>query len=202
MLMPFLYLLTSTVSPGPVTVLTIHNTSKYGRLSGISVALGGAAATVLFVVLAFLLTTNRSLGHISINTANYFQQISAVLILLMGLHAGYHSMVGSKQHDKELRYSNQRKQCFWAGFLLMLPHLPAAILFYTVILPQYANMNEPANMVLLMGLVKTILTISWYSALSFAAKPVQKWLSNVKIQRALEFGVACFLIITGITIFI
>jgi threonine/homoserine/homoserine lactone efflux protein len=201
--MPFLYLLTSTVSPGPVTVLTIHNTSKYGRLSGISVALGGAAATILFVVMAFLLTTNRSsLGHISINTANYFQQISAILILMMGLHAGYRSMVCGQQQDKALPHSSQRKQCFWAGFLLMLPHLPTAILFYTVILPQYAHLNDQANMVLLMGLLKIMLTIGWYSALSFAAKPIQKWLNNVKIQRALEFGVACFLIITGITILV
>lgn len=200
MLIPFLYLLTSTVSPGPVTVLTIHNTSRHGRLSGISVALGGAAATILFVAIAFLLTTNRSLSHISINTANFFQQVSAILILMMGLHAGYRSLVGGQQPDNQLPQSSQRKQCFWAGFLLMLPHLPAAILFYTVILPQYAS--DLANMVLLMGLLKIMMTVCWYSALSFAAKPIQKWLNNVKIQRALEFGVACFLVITGITILV
>jgi threonine/homoserine/homoserine lactone efflux protein len=142
------------------------------------------------------------LSHISINTANYFQQVSAILILLMGLHAGYRSIVGGQQPDNQLPSSSQHKQCFGAGFLLMLPHLPAAILFYTVILPQYASLNDLANMVLAMGLLKIMMTVGWYSALSFAAKPIQKWLNNVKIQRALEFGVACFLVITGITILV
>ena len=57
-------------------------------------------------------------------------------------------------------------------------------------------------MILFIGLLKIILTICLYSALSFTAKPIQKWFNNVKIQRALEFGVACFLVITGVTILV
>ena len=76
MLISFLYLLTSTVSPGPVTVLTIHNTSKHGRFPGMAVALCGAVTTAVFVVIAFVLTTNSYLSEISIHTANYFQQLT------------------------------------------------------------------------------------------------------------------------------
>jgi threonine/homoserine/homoserine lactone efflux protein len=202
MLIPFLYLLTSTVSPGPVTILTIHNTSKHGRLPGFAVALGGAVTTAVFVIIAFILTTNSYLNDISTNTANYFQQISAILILLMGLHTGYRSLFADPQQEKQLPHSSQIKQCFLTGFLLMLPHLPAAILFYTVILPQYANAANLTQMVFIMGLLKILMTVCWYTAISFAAKPIQKWLNNVKIQRVLEFGVACFLVVISITILV
>jgi len=202
MLIPFLYLLTSTVSPGPVTVLTIHNTSKYGRLPGIAVGLGGAVTTTVFVAIAFILTTNSYLNDISTNTANYFQQISAILILFMGLHAGYRSLFANPQQEDQLPHSSQIKQCFITGLLLMLPHLPAAILFYTVILPQYTHAGNLAQMVFVTGMLKILMTVCWYSAVSFAAKPIHKWLNNVKIQRALEFSVACFLVVISITILV
>lgn len=202
MLIPFLYLLTSTVSPGPVTVLTIHNTSKHGRLPGMAVALGGAVTTAVFAAIALMLTTNSFLSEISINTATYFQQVSGVLILLMGLHAGYRSLFATHRQEKQLSHSSQVKQCFLTGFLLMLPHLPAAILFYTIILPQYANAADLTKMVLMMGILKIMMTVCWYSAISFAAKPIQRWLNHAKIQRALEFSVACFLVVISITILI
>lgn len=202
MLIPFLYLLTSTISPGPVTVLTIHNTSKHGRLSGIAVALGGAITTAVFAAIAFLLTKNSYLSDITLNTANYFQQISGMLILLMGLHTGYRSLFTNPQQDKQLPHSSQVKLCFLTGLLLMLPHLPAAILFYIVILPQYAQATDLSKMVLMMGLVKIMMTICWYATVSFAAKPIQKWLNNKKIQRAVEFCVACFLVVISISILV
>lgn len=202
MLIPFFYLLISTVSPGPVTVLTIHNTTKHGRLPGIAVALGGAVTTALFAAIAFLLTTNSSLNHISLNTANFFQQVSGGLILLMGLHTGYRSLFNNHQQNNQLPHSSQVRKCFFAGLLLMLPHLPAATLFYTVILPQYAGAADLNKIILVMGLLKIMMTICWYSALAFATQPVQKWLNNVKIQRALEFGVACFLVVISITILV
>ena len=70
MLIPFLYLLTSTVSPGPVTVLTIHNTSKHGRLPGMAVAFGGAVTTAVFAAIALMLTTNSYLSDMVLMMGN------------------------------------------------------------------------------------------------------------------------------------
>jgi len=201
MFIPFMYLTASTLSPGAVTVLTIHNTTKNGRLAGIAVAAGGTVTTAVFVAIAFFFATNNSMSHISLDTANRYQQAGAILILLMGLHIAYRSLFGVQQQNSQPRNSGQIAKGFFTGMALMIPHFPPAILFYTVILPQHTNPSELTTSILFMGLFKIILTIFWYCTLSFAAKPIQKWLFNAQIQRIIEFGVACFLIGTSITLF-
>jgi len=202
MWIPLLYLITSTLSPGPVTVLTVHNTTRYGRLAGIAMAMGGSVTMAIFVAIASALTINNSMSHISVDTANLYQQVGAIFILLMGLHVGYRSLFGIEQQATRSLHSDQIAKSFFAGMALMAPYFPPAILFYTVILPQYANPANLNNTVLLMGLLKIIITFSWYSTLSFAAKSIQKWVFNAKIQRVVEFGVACFLISISITILV
>lgn len=201
MFVPFLYLIASTLSPGAVTVLTIHNTTRNGRLAGIAVAAGGTVTTAVFVTIAFIFTTNSSLNHISLDTATRYQQIGAILVLLMGLHIAYRSLFSPQQPKTQQRTSSQILKSFFSGMALMIPHFPPAILFYTVILPQYTNPAELTTAILFMGLFKIILTISWYVTLSLAAKPIQNWLFNPRIQRVIEFGVACFLIGTSVTLF-
>ena len=202
MWIPFLYLITSTLSPGPVTVLTVHNTTRYGRLAGIAVTMGGAVTMTIFVGIALALAINNSMSHISLDTANRYQQVGAILILLMGLHIGYRSLFGTQQQATRPLHSGQIAKSFFTGMALMMSYFPPAILFYTVILPRYADPANLNNTILLMGLLKIIITISWYSTLSFTAKSIQKWFFNPQFQRFVELGVACLLVGISITILV
>lgn len=202
MLVPFLYLIGSTLSPGPVAVLTIHNTTRHGRPAGIAVAMGGTVTMTICVVIALALAVNNSLGHVSLGTANLYQQVGAIFILIMGLHTGYRSLFGTQQRESRPTQSSQTIKSFITGMTLMMPYFPPAILFYTVILPQYANPANLNTIILFMGLFKIVITIGWYSTLSFAANSIQKWLFNARLQRLVEFSVACLLIVTSITILV
>jgi threonine/homoserine/homoserine lactone efflux protein len=70
---PVMYLVMSTFSLGPVTVLTIQNTTRYGRAAGTAVILGGALTTAVFVAVAIFLTAGK-LINASLPTANLYQQ--------------------------------------------------------------------------------------------------------------------------------
>ena len=88
---PLTYLLLSTLSPGLVTVLTIRNTTQYGRFAGTDVALGGATTTAVFVFISILLTGTQWVD-VPVSTADSYQQGGAIIILVMGLFTAYKSL--------------------------------------------------------------------------------------------------------------
>ena len=77
--------------------------------------------------------------------------------------------------------------------LLMLPYLPQAILFYTVILPQYAAPANLISTVLSMGLLKVLLTIIWYSTLSCLAIGFKDGFSKHRFNEPLASAFHVFL---------
>lgn len=198
---PIAYLVMSTLSPGPVTVLTIKNTTQHGRSAGTAVALGGAATTSLFIVLALLLSNNHWL-NVTLHTANIYQQVGAVFILIMGFITGYKSLFTRDAVQETAVSSNQLVKSFFVGMGLMMPYLPQAILFYTVILPHHATVTNLSNLILFMGGLKVVLTVGWYTLLAAAAKSIHAWFFNARIQRILEFAVACFLVGIGLTLLV
>lgn len=198
---PIMYLVMSTVSPGPVTVLTIKNTTQYGRPAGTAVALGGALTTAIFVVIAIMLTAGN-LVNVPLSTATFYQQGGAIFILVMGLITGYKSLFAKANTNKKASSTNQIAKSFFTGMGLMTPYFPQAILFYTVILPHHTQTIELSSGILLMGLLKIVLTVGWYSVLSKGAKSIQTWFFNPRIQRFVEFGVACMLIGISVTLLI
>ena len=202
-LIPMMYLIASTLSPGPVTVLTVHNTIRHGRLAGISVGWGGAVTTAVFAAVAIALTFNTGTRNVSIpNIANFWQQGGASIIMGMGLLTGYRSLFSQHATPNKTLPSNQIVKSFFTGVVLMVTYLPQAILFYTVILPHYTMPVYLGHAVLLMGLFKVVITIGWYAALALVAKSIQKWLMATQIQQFVEFGLAFLLVGIGLTLFI
>ena len=202
-LIPMMYLIVSTLSPGPVTVLTVHNTIRHGRLAGMSVGWGGAVTTAVFAAVAIALTGNINALNVSTpNIANFWQQGGAIIITVMGVLTGYRSLFSQHETPNKMLPSNQIVKSFFTGIVLMVSYFPQAILFYTVILPQYAEPTYLSHAVFLMGLFKVVITIGWYAALALAAKSIQKRLLATQIQQFVEFGLAFLLVGVGITLFI
>lgn len=198
---PVMYLVMSTLSPGPVTVLTIQNTTRYGRSAGTAVAMGGALTTAVFVGIAMMLTGGRMVD-VSLHTANLYQQGGAVFTLVMGLITGYKSLFGQAKSTNEAVHSHQIFKSFLTGMGLMIPYFPQAILFYTVILPHHAAAANLDSSILAMGLIKIAITLAWYSVLSLAAKSIQEWFFNPRTQRYVELVVACFLVGMSVTLLV
>ena len=198
-LIPILYLIVSTLTPGPVTILTVHNTTRYGRLAGMAIGWGGAVTTAVFAAIAIVFTSNNS--ALDISAPNLWQQGGAIIILVMGLLTGYRSLFSHQEAATKSLPSNQIIKSFFTGMLLMAPFFPQAILFYTVILPHYTLSADLSHTVLLMGLFKLVITIGWYATVALIAEPIQKWLFATQVQRFVEFGLSCLLVGISLTLF-
>ena len=202
-LIPIIFLIVSTISPGPVTILTVHNTAKYGRSAGFSAALGGATTTAIFVIIAMLIISGDNLINVSVDTTNTFRQASALFIIAMGVLTGYHTLIDNQPVGRKPSTTNSKRKSFFSGMMLMLPYLPQAILFYTIILPQYVVISANLfGVALMMGAFKIVLTLIWYSTLSCLAISVQKWFFRMRVQRFVGATVSCFFMGTGIKMFI
>ena len=198
---PLTYLLLSTLSPGPVTVLTIQNTSRYGRFAGTAVALGGATTTAVFVLISILLTDTQWVD-VPLHTAHSYQQGGAIIILAMGLFTAYKSLFAKTKTRENSSLTNQTMKSYLTGMGLMTPYFPQAILFYTVILPHHVDAATLNTMILIMGLIKIVLTVGWYSFLAVIAQSFQNWVFHPRSQRFVEFAMACCLIGISLTMLI
>ena len=198
---PLTYLVLSTLSPGPVTVLTIQNTARHGRFAGTAVALGGATTTAVFVLMSLLLIGTQWV-KIPVHTADSYQQGGAIIILVMGLLTAYKSLFAKTKDKEHKSLTNQTVKSYLTGMGLMTPYFPQAILFYTVILHHHTDAANLNNMILLMGLIKVGLTIGWYTFLTVVAKSMQNWFFHPRNQRLVEFATACCLIGISLTMLI
>ena len=198
---PLTYLLLSTLAPGPVTVLTIRNTTQHGRFAGAAVALGGATTNTVFAFISILLTGTQWID-VPIHTADSYQQGGAIIILVMGLFTAYKSLFAKPKTEEKTLLTNQFVKSYLTGMGLMTPYFPQAILFYTVILPHHIEVANLNHMILIMGLTKVGLTIGWYSFLAVVAQSIQNRVFHPRNQRFVEFATACCLIGISLTMLV
>ena len=195
------YLLLSTLTPGPVTIMTIRTTALYGRRAGLAVALGGAATAALFVAVSLTMTRFDVVGQ-PLHAGNYYQQGGALFFLMLGLISGYKVLASRQVSHSTGAKPDRLLASFFTGMGLMAPYLPQAVLFYTVILPQHTLTGELASDILLVGTLKIGLTIGWYSLLAQAAQSIQTWFFHQHTQRVVESVAACLLLVISITMLI
>lgn len=190
---PIMYLVMSTLSPGPVTILTVQNSACYGRRAGTAVALGGVATTAVFLIIA-LIFQQGSAATISSQHAALYQRLGGVMIFAMGIVAGYKSLRCQPENKSRTAASARTLPSFLMGMGLMLPYFPHAIIFYLVILPNHMGGLSLPVAILLTGAFKMVITFCWYAFLALAAQSIQHFFFEVRVRRVLDFGVACMLI--------
>lgn len=120
----------------------------------------------------------------------------------MGLLTAYKSIFAAPGSSTEGSATNHIFKSFVTGMGLRTPYFPQAILFYTIILPHHTDPATLSSSVFLMGFSKIALTLVWYGLLALAAKSVQAWLFNQRLQRGQALASACLLMGLGLALFL
>lgn len=197
---PLTYLVLSTLVPGPVTILTVHNSVRYGRSAGRAVAMGAMVTSALFVAVALLFTQTENWGP-QLHTTAFYQQGGAFFALVLGLAGGYKVLFTSPSAEAATGESRRTLGGFFAGMGLMAPYFPQALLFYTVIVPAHELSTGLAGSILLLGTFKVALTFCWYVSLAHGASAIQAWYFNPQMRRAVELSAASLMLLIGLTLF-
>lgn len=80
------------LSPGPVTVLTLHKSRKNGLFSGIAVTSGATVTSLLMVIGGILLYSACFSTILASDNMILIERIGAIGIIIMGMLAAYKSL--------------------------------------------------------------------------------------------------------------
>lgn len=196
------FILVWALSPGPVAVMTLHETKKHGHMSGIAVALGATLTSALMVLAALLI---HGLGFHAINDTSEFmiiERLGAFGIIVMGLFAGYKSLSVVNDQDDTVEETVNHRLGFFQGMMIMATYIPQAIIFYTVIVPQSVDTESILQIIIALGSLKVFLICIWHSLIAVMATKAQGWLDNKLVGKGLDVATACLLVGLGINILV
>ena len=194
------FIIVWALSPGPVFVMTMHETRKHGASAGIAVS-GGATLTSILMVVAALLIHSAGFSAI-LETGGMFviERIGAFGIILMGLYAGYRCLastsldVSASEREPTARYG------FAQGMMVMATYIPQALLYYNVIVPQTVGPDAIVTAIVVTGALKVITIFGWHTGIALMTARAQKWVNGHRFGKAFEFASAGLIMIMGVNI--
>lgn len=192
------------LSPGPVAVITLHETRKHGFMAGVAVSSGATLTALLMVISALLIHIIGLTTIIDSNEMVIIEHIGAFGIIFMGMYAGYKSLWSST--DKPAQQDNttsNNKLGFIQGMMVMATYIPQALIYYTMIVPQTVQPETIMTAILALGTLKVILIFGWHSAIAFIAIRTQNWVGgNKHFGKFFEIATACLIMGLGLNILV
>ena len=185
------------ISPGPVFVLTLHESRKHGAWSGIAIAAGAAATSVLMVLTALLIHATGFLAVLDSPSMVLVERFGAIGIIIMGVTAGYKCLTSTEQIPNSQTISTRSQISFVQGMCIMLTSIPHALLFYNVIMPQTVSPDAMFSSIVALGSLKVLMILGFHAGVAVAAAHSQKLGNRNRFQRPIEFGLASLLVAMG-----
>lgn len=189
------------LSPGPVAVMTLHETRKNGLMAGVAVS-GGATLTASLMVLFGLLIHIAGFSAILDSDGMFvIERVGAFGIIFMGMYAGYKSLWtnGQEQTDNTIQ---PNKLGFVQGMMVMATYIPQALIFYNMIVPQTVGTDAVVSTIVALGTLKVVLMFGWHSGIAFIAAHAQNWVDSNRFGKVLELSTACLIMLLGFNILI
>lgn len=188
------------VSPGPVAVMTLHETRKRGLMAGISVSAGAALTSVLMVISALVVHMIGFSTILESDSMIVIERIGALGIVLMGLYAGYKSLwsVDDKKSNDDTNPSN--KFGFAQGMLVMATYIPQALIYYNMIIPQTVQPETVMTTIIVLGTLKVTLIFGWHALIALIANRSHNLVSNKRFGKFFEISTACLIMALGLNI--
>jgi len=174
------------VAPGPDTALTIRNTFRGGRASGVSTALGVSAGQLIWAV-----ATSVGLVAVLLASEPVFRAVrlaGAVYLIWLGvqsLRAAFDAR-GPRPPVETGGRPLGSTTAFGQGVLNNLGN-PKMAVFFASVLPQFTAPGEGmASALVLLGLAFSTLTFAWLAAYAIAISTAGRLLRAPRAQRAIE----------------
>jgi threonine/homoserine/homoserine lactone efflux protein len=169
------------VTPGQDTALTIRNTLLGGRRPGVFTALGVAAGQAVWTVAAAAGVTALVLA--SERAFDTLRLAGAAYLVVLGLQALLSALRGEPAARPAVRPGTLAPgRALRQGLVSNIAN-PKMAVFFTSLLPQFADSFAP---MLALGLVFCTLTLGWLSAYAAAVARAGDVLRRPRVRRALE----------------
>lgn len=195
-LLTFLLLSSFVVmSPGVDTALITKRTISEGQASGYRMALGITTGSLVHTFAAAF-----GLSAILMQSALAFEIVKYVGAIYL-IHLGVSSFMTRKKQETEENLKDQIKpgqSAFKQGLLSNVLN-PKVAMFFLTFLPQFVTPGSSSiQQLLMMGVIYTFLSISWFFVYVFFINYLRSWLLSAKVQRAMDRATGLVLIGFGV----
>lgn len=190
------------LSPGPVAVITLHETRKHGLMAGVAVS-GGATLTATLMVIGALFI--HAVGFSAILDSDgmiVIERIGAFGIILMGMYAGYKSLWASTNEAVTNNMEPNTKLGFIQGVMVMATYIPQALIYYNMIVPQTVDSEAIITTIIALGTLKVVLIFGWHAGIAFIASRTQNLVGSKRFGKVFEVVTACLIMGLGINILV
>ncbi|MED4589798.1 MULTISPECIES: LysE family translocator [Priestia] len=199
-LLTFLLLSSFVVmSPGVDTALITKRTVSEGQASGYRMALGITTGSLVHTFAAAF-----GLSAILMQSALAFEIVKYVGAIYL-IYLGVSSFMTRKKQETEENLKDQIKpgqSAFKQGLLSNVLNPKVAMFFLTfflTFLPQFVTPGSSSiQQLLMMGVIYTFLSISWFFVYVFFINYLRSWLLSAKVQRAMDRATGLVLIGFGV----
>jgi threonine/homoserine/homoserine lactone efflux protein len=190
------------LSPGPVLVMTLHETRKRGSRAGIAVASGATVTAAVMVLSAIFIHLAGFSALLAAAELGIIEQIGAVGIILMGVYAGIKSLSAGRAEPSGTLPQAGSKAGFFQGMLMMATYFPQALVFYNMIVPKSVELSAIITTIILLGVLKVILIFAWHSGIAIIVTRVQSRMRGQRLGKLFELSSACLIIGLGVNILV
>ncbi|WP_078431518.1 LysE family translocator [Metabacillus halosaccharovorans] len=183
------------MSPGVDTALITKRTIADGRKNGYKMALGITSGSLVHTfAAAFGLSAILLQSSLAFDIVKY---IGAIYLLYLGI-----SSLIKRQNDHDLQVAPgstlKRKSAFHQGFLSNVLN-PKVAMFFITFLPQFVNAGSDVTVQFItMGVVYTLLSITWFFLYVFFINYLREWLLTEKVQKIMDKATGLVLIGFGL----
>lgn len=188
------------LSPGPVAVMTLHETRKYGLMAGIAVSTGATVTSALMVIAALIVQTVGISAIIEQDGMLVIERVGAFAIILMGLYAGYKSLWFNGPEVTKVTAESSTRYGFIQGMMVMGTYIPQALLYYNIIVPGTVETASIIPTIIVLGSLKLTMMFGWHSAIAFFASRTRRWAGHNRVGKFFEIATACLIVGLGVNI--
>ncbi|MGO4889488.1 LysE family translocator [Anaerobacillus sp. MEB173] len=183
----FTFLLLSlfvVMSPGIDTALITKRTISDGRKDGYKMALGITMGSLVHTLAAaFGLSAILMQSAIAFEIVKY---IGAIYLIYLGVS----SFISRKKARNLNQEKNNKmisiKSAFKQGLLSNVLN-PKVAMFFITFLPQFvSNGSNVTAQLIMMGIIYTLLSISWFFIYVFFINYLREWLMSAKVQNFMD----------------
>lgn len=192
----FLFLsLFVVMSPGIDTALITKRTISDGRIDGYKMALGITTGSLVHTfAAAFGLSALLMQSAVAFEIVKY---VGAIYLIYLGLSS---FISRKKKATSAYNQSNDdmKKSAFKQGLFSNILN-PKVAMFFLTFLPQFVKPGENAiQQLIIMGVIYTLLSISWFFIYVFFIHSLREWLMSPKVQRIMDKATGLVLIGFGL----
>ncbi|MBM7587021.1 RhtB (resistance to homoserine/threonine) family protein [Bacillus pakistanensis] len=192
----FTFLLLSlfvVMSPGIDTALITKRTISTGRTTGFQMALGISTGCLIHTfAAAFGLSAILMQSAIAFEIVKY---VGAIYLIYLGLSSFWSKKKSDIADSSQI---SKRNSAYKQGLLSNVLN-PKVAMFFLTFLPQFVNAGSGTiYQLIMMGIIYTILSITWFFIYVFFINYMRDWLLSPKVQKVMDKATGLVLIGFGL----